>query len=361
MVKYSKNKQNYRLTFSGKDDVLGPELSLAITNGGAGYIAAPVITITTGGINGIYLTNGGAGYGAAVPTIVIISSDGNGVNATATCTLQNGSVNTITIGVGGSGYTSPPYIIFIPAVGNNPTITASAIASISSSTGFGASATCTFAGGIVDTVTLNTKGKFYYTIPTITLAGGGGGAGCVITPSIKYNGMRKTYDNSTVYNNCKRYRFDLKGAFNNVILGETAMVSIENVYIPNTYFDVQDSQKVVRILGVSDQIFDTERGMNNDPIVYYINSDNILMENTSLKKSFRVPRHFLSKGYIEFELSVDLPTTATGDLVLSDNNFMATIIVYEEDKEETTDTTLAPEYHSKNNTYKPFLDYNNNP
>jgi len=40
---------------------------------------------------------------------------------------------------------------------------------------------------------------------------------------------------------------------------------------------------------------------------------------------------------------------------------MATIIVYEEDNEETNDTTLAPEYHSKNNTFKPFLDYNNNP
>ena len=57
---------------------------------------------------------------------------------------------------------------------------------------------------------------------------------------------------------------------------------------------------------------------------------------------------------------MDLPTTATGDLVLSDNNFMVTIIIYEEDNEQTTDNTLAPEYHSKNNTFKPFLDYNNN-
>jgi hypothetical protein len=157
MVKYSKTKHNYRLTFSGKDDVLGPELLLSITNGGATYMAAPGITITMGCINGIYLTNGGAGYGAAVPTIAIISSGGNGINATATCTLQNVAVNTITIGVAGSGYTSPPYIIFIPAAGTNPTISASAIAPVSSSTGFGASATCTFAGGVVDTVTLNTK------------------------------------------------------------------------------------------------------------------------------------------------------------------------------------------------------------
>jgi hypothetical protein len=59
MVKYSKTKQNYRLTFSGKDDTLGPELSLAITNGGAGYTAAPTVAITTGAINGIFLTNGG--------------------------------------------------------------------------------------------------------------------------------------------------------------------------------------------------------------------------------------------------------------------------------------------------------------
>ena len=359
MKRYSKAKQDYRLTFSGKDDVLGPELSVAITNGGAAYVAAPIITITTGGISGIYLTNGGAGYGAVAPTISIISSDGNGINATATCTLLNGAVNTITIGVAGPGYTSPPYIIFIPQPANVPTINATAIASISSSVGIGASATCTILGGVVNTVTLNTKGKYYYTLPIITVGAGGGGAGCIITPSIKFNGMSRTYDNPTIYNNCKRYRFDLKGAFNNVILGENAMVSIENVYIPNIYFDVQDTQKIVRILGVSDQIFDSERGMNNDPIIYYINTDNILMENTSLKKSFRVPRHFLSKGYIEFELSVDLPSTATGDLALSDNNFMATITVYEEDYEPSIDMTLAPEYHSQKNTFKPFLNYNN--
>ena len=45
---------------------------------------------------------------------------------------------------------------------------------------------------------------------------------------------------------------------------------------------------------------------------------------------------------------------------------MATIIVYEEDYEQTVDMTLAPEYNSKNNgnnsdnSFKPFLNYNNN-
>ena len=163
MKRYSKAKQDYRLTFSGKDDTLGPELSLAITNGGAAYVNAPIITITTGGFSGFYLRNGGAGYGGVAPTILIIPSDGNGINATATCTLLNGSVNTITIGVPGSGYTSPPYIIFIPQPANIPTINATAIASISSSVGIGATATCTIVGGIVNTVTLNTKGKYYYT------------------------------------------------------------------------------------------------------------------------------------------------------------------------------------------------------
>ena len=38
---------------------------------------------------------------------------------------------------------------------------------------------------------------------------------------------------------------------------------------------------------------------------------------------------------------------------------MATIIVYEEDYEQTIDMTLAPEYHSKNHTFQPFPDYNN--
>ena len=83
--------------------------------------------------------------------------------------------------------------------------------------------------------------------------------------------------------------------------------------------------------------------MNNSPIIYSLVTDNLLLENSVIKasKSFVIPRDFLSKNYIEFEISVD-PNGCNGDLNTGDNNFMASIIVYEEEFQQTEDINLAP-------------------
>ena len=156
-------------------------------------------------------------------------------------------------------------------------------------------------------------------------------------------GLGKTCDNNTANQNLKKFKFNLKNNFNNIILGDNARVTVESIYIPNLINIALDTQIYVRICGVNDFIFDTERGLNNSPIIYSLVTDNLLLENSVIKasKSFVIPRDFLSKNYIEFEISVD-PNGCNGDLNTGDNNFMASIIVYEEEFQQTEDINLAP-------------------
>ncbi|HLJ94553.1 MAG TPA: hypothetical protein VKU02_15300, partial [Gemmataceae bacterium] len=104
------------------------QLSLVIlSNPGAGYTAAPTITISGGGgsggaatatlaaTGGVYLnplTNGGSGY-STMPTVSFSGGGGSGAAATATgdVTVPNG----VTVTNGGSGYTSAPSVNFINA------------------------------------------------------------------------------------------------------------------------------------------------------------------------------------------------------------------------------------------------------
>ena len=156
-------------------------------------------------------------------------------------------------------------------------------------------------------------------------------------------GLDNTYNNVTNFKNLKKFKFSLKNNFNSVVLGDNSKVTIENLYIPPIVNINADTQILIRICGTSDNIFDTERGLNNSPIIYSATFNNTLIENVSIKisKSFRIPKDFLSKNYVEFEISVDQNGT-TNDINMGDTNFMASIIVYEEDFEQTEDINLAP-------------------
>ena len=98
-------------------------LSLAVTAGGSGYTAAPVVSFTGGAgggtgaaatavmsggsVTGILLTNVGGGYvvpPAAAPNVTI-TGDGSGATATATVDPITGSILSITVTNIGTGYT----------------------------------------------------------------------------------------------------------------------------------------------------------------------------------------------------------------------------------------------------------------
>jgi hypothetical protein len=373
----------------------GSITAINITSGGTGYTVNPTVSFYGGGqaeaicnieevliygfggapislgfvVDSITLTNQGAAYTGA-PNIVI--SGGTPVrNAAATANIASSlRFGAITVG---NNYTSPPTITFTggTVIGNNNataicTVSGGAISTVTFTNaglysvvptgvvfngggGNGANVALTLAtGGIVDFKMIN-QGKYYSGTPTISFSGGGG-TGASSTAVMTYYGLGKTYDNTAAYNNLKKFRFSLNNNFHNVSLGENAKVTIESLYIPSIINEIQDTQKIVRLCGVSDSVFDTERGLNNSPIIYSITTDNILLENAGLKssKSFKVPKDFLSKNYIEFEISVDLPSGTTSDIRFGDNNFMASIIIYEEELEQTDDINLAPTVNKSN-------------
>ena len=57
---------------------------------------------------------------------------------------------------------------------------------------------------------------------------------------------------------------------------------------------------------------------------------------------FRVAQDFLSKGYIEFETGVLMTADLTANIRFFDQDFVVSIIVYEEDFEASNDNLLAP-------------------
>lgn len=82
----------------------GTEVGVTFTGGGGTGATGFAVVTASGVISGITLTSGGAGYTAA-PTVTI-STGSAGSGATATATIANGVVNTVTITAGGSGYVS---------------------------------------------------------------------------------------------------------------------------------------------------------------------------------------------------------------------------------------------------------------
>ena len=320
--------------------------SISIINAGCGFTANPTVVFSGGNpfnhatattTNAFAIRLGtltpGTGY-TSVPTVSFTGGTAiNNNHATATCTISGGGVNTCFFTNCGLYSVRPTGVVFTGGGGNND-------AAIIVASGLGTS---------IATFKINSKGKYYSGTPTISISGGGG-SGAALRPVMTYYGLGKTYDNTTIYNNLKKFRFSLNNNFHNILLGDNAKVTVESIYLPSIINEIQNTQKLVRICGVSDSVFDTERGLNNSPIIYSITTDDILFENAGVKnsKSFRIPKDFLSKNYIEFEVSVDLPSGATSDIMFGDNNFMASIIIYEEELEQTDDINLAPTVNKSN-------------
>ena len=156
----------------------------------------------------------------------------------------------------GAGYTSPPTL----------TITGT-------TRGIGATATCTITAGKITSVKLTNKGYgFNNTAVTVALAGGGFTTAGTITAVLSTSAYSKTIKNLGPYKNSKRYRFNLIGAFNNIQLSENAKVTIESVMVPSNNIAASGCSTFVRLRDTSDYIFDSEQGINNNPIILFTNN-----------------------------------------------------------------------------------------
>lgn len=157
----------------------GCVIGALLTNAGTGYTSVPTVTDATTGatyqaiLGGaisttVTVTNGGTNY-TYPPDVDFSAPPPGGIQATGYCTISAGVVTSVTVVDQGAGYVSPPTITFEndPREGlNNTTI------------GYNASAIATLTGAntITGIVVLD-HGNPVTSLPTITIAGGGGASG----------------------------------------------------------------------------------------------------------------------------------------------------------------------------------------
>jgi FtsP/CotA-like multicopper oxidase with cupredoxin domain len=158
--------------------------SITITNVGAGYTTAPLVSITGGGgsgaaatavlsvagtVSGFTISSIGSGY-INNPTVTI--TGGGGTGATADAIALNGIIAAIRVTSGGSGYTSVP------------------IVTITGGGGTGATATALLNVGTLSRINLTAPGSGYTSAPVVFISGGGGtGATAIanLTNTITYD------------------------------------------------------------------------------------------------------------------------------------------------------------------------------
>lgn len=141
----------------------GAVTAITVSEGGSGYVTAPLVTISApdveggkqafavatidgnGTVTGITLVQdendntapiGGSGY-TNVPTVTIASAPAGGSNASATATVASSSILTINIVDGGSGYTAAPTVTITASNTGSvgPVVVPDATAIISSNAG----------------------------------------------------------------------------------------------------------------------------------------------------------------------------------------------------------------------------------
>ncbi len=100
-----------------------------------------------------------------------------------------------------------------------------------------------------------------------------------------------------------------------------------------------------------------ERKDNNNPIILISKIVNTYTHYPFSKnsKKFRIPPNILSKGYLEFEVSLQVSSIITSHVRFVDSDFAVSIVVYEEDFEDSNDNLLAPPVPSN----PPNKDFNN--
>jgi len=200
---------------------LGAITAVNVATPGAGYVAAPRVTIVdrsgtgfgaqatasiSGGVTAFSLTNAGSGYTSAP---MVSFTGGGGMGATAIATVSGGFVTGITITNPGSGYTSAPMIGFSGGAGSGAAATATisnvvtGITMTSTGVGYnpdttdvtldpigsGATAVANLTNGQVTSIKITDNGSGYSaaTAPVVTLVPYGSGA--LATASLSGGGV----------------------------------------------------------------------------------------------------------------------------------------------------------------------------
>ncbi len=151
------------------------------------------------------------------------------------------------------------------------------------------------------------------------------------------------------FTNGKIMRFNLDGAFNDVILSKNARLILESTYFP-TVANASNNYTNIRIVTSSeDKNFDTTKQTSGNPIlVTFATTNQVIFNNSELFYNFNVPSTFLSKGYIDVEIEtpvVGVNIIFTGTVLA---RFYLTFVIVDEDDEEIKDPNIAQTVDYKN-------------
>jgi hypothetical protein len=157
------------------------------------------------------------------------------------------------------------------------------------------------------------------------------------------------YSTNGAYINGKTIRFNLNSSFNDVLLSQNARCIMEACYIPNL---AGLSNYILVRLGAStnDKALDSKLFLKGKPVIaVFKGTDQTILNCSEFFYNLNVPPNFLQCGYIDVQ--VESPVVAGNvDFFTSFplSRFFISLIIIDEDDEETQDETLAPKVEYKN-------------
>ena len=150
------------------------------------------------------------------------------------------------------------------------------------------------------------------------------------------------------FSNGKICRFNLNGAFNDVILSKNARLILESAFLP-TITNVGGYVHIRIVTSSEDAVFDTAKRTSGNPLLLTFPGTNQSIFNYSeLFYNFNVPSTFLSKGYIDVEIEAPVVTVAITYVGTVLDRFMLTFVIVDEDDEEIKDPNIAQTVEYKN-------------
>ena len=150
------------------------------------------------------------------------------------------------------------------------------------------------------------------------------------------------------FTNGNTCRFNLNGAFNDVILSNNARCILESAYFP-TVTNIGAYANIRIVTSSNDAVFDTVKQTSGNPLLLTCHSTNqSIFNNSELFYTFNVPSAFLSKGYIDVEIEAPVVTTNVTFTGTALDRLVLTIIIVDEEEEEIKDPNIAQTVEYKN-------------
>ena len=163
------------------------------------------------------------------------------------------------------------------------------------------------------------------------------------------NNNGSMYKTTGPYINGKTIRFNLNGSFNDVKLSQNCRCIMEACYMPAV---TGIANYILVRLGTStnDKALDTKTFIRGNPVIaVFKGTDQTILNCSEFFYNLNVPSNFLQNGYIDIQ--IESPVVAANiDFFTSNplNKFFISLIIIDEDDEETQDETLAAKVEFKN-------------